>query len=69
MNQYGFETMMQLQILAFILFFIPIGLYFQNNLTTTLTRDDKVRTYKLICVTFLYSIFLMILSVACIVLT
>ena len=68
-ESYGFETMMAIQILAFFLFFIPIGLYFQNNLASKLVRDEKVKTYKLICITFLYSILLLTLSVATIVLT
>jgi hypothetical protein len=68
-ESYGFETMMLIQILAFFLFFIPIGLYFQNNLASTLTRDDKVRTFKLICITFLYSILLLSLSISSVVLT
>ena len=68
-DKYGFETMMQLQILGFLLLFIPIGLYFQNNLTIKITRDEKVKTYKLISVAFLYLILLIILSVVSIVLT
>ena len=68
-DKYGFETMMQLQILGFLLLFIPIGLYFQNNLTIKITRDEKVKTYKLISVAFLYLILQIILSVVSIVLT
>ena len=60
---------MQLQILGFLLLFIPIGLYFQNNLTIKITRDEKVKTYKLISVAFVYLILLIILSVVSIVLT
>lgn len=68
-DKYGFETMMQLEILGFLLLFIPIGLYFQNNLTIKITRDEKVKTYKLISVAFVYLILLIILSVVSIVLT